>query len=140
MKNKVGANDRVLALDWEEAAVNRSGVNTIFEELNKTANLADVANGRAATWITPVAEFAVRTLQEQYGLDANKTRERLNLVGHSLGTYVSDEIGRIYRDGGTLIDPFPATPETANTDIVGRSEEHTSDSSHLDLSRMPSSA
>jgi Ca2+-binding RTX toxin-like protein len=64
----------------------------------------------------------VRTLQEQYGLDANKARERLNLVGHSLGTYVSDEIGRIYRDGGTLIDPFPATPETANTDIVGNGE------------------
>jgi pimeloyl-ACP methyl ester carboxylesterase len=53
---------------------------------------------------------------------ANKARESLNLVGHSLGTYVSSEIGRIYRDGGTLVNPFPATPETANTTIAANGE------------------
>jgi ELWxxDGT repeat protein len=116
IQNKVGSNDRVLALDWKEASVNTSlsGDNILA--------LAEGDNGKAASWITPVAEYAVRTLQETYGIDAAKARESLNLVGHSLGTYVSSEIGRIYRDGGNLIDPFPASPETANTTIAANGE------------------
>jgi ELWxxDGT repeat protein len=113
VRSQAGANDRVLALDWREAAVNRS--------TNALPDVADFANIRAASWITPVAEFAVRKLQEKYGIDAVKAQESLNLVGHSFGAYIGSEIGRIYRDGGTLVDPFPLSPETANTAVAANS-------------------
>jgi ELWxxDGT repeat protein len=113
IQGQVGANDRVLALNWQEAAANTSGIG------DNLTSLAEGANARAATWITPVAEFAVRTLQERYGIDAAKASTSLNLVGHSLGSLLSSDIGRIYRDGGTLVDPFPASPGTANTIIAG---------------------
>lgn len=111
IQGKVGANDRVLALNWQEASVNTSGLG------DNLTSLAEGANARAATWITPVAEFAVRTLQERYGIDAAKASTSLNLVGHSLGSLLSSDIGRIYRDGGILVNPFPASPETANTAV-----------------------
>ena len=79
------SDDRVLALDWREAA--RSG------------GLPSVANFPAATWITPVAEFAARALREEYNVDPSD----IILVGHSLGSYVASEIGRIYRDGLSVI-------------------------------------
>jgi ELWxxDGT repeat protein len=112
IQGKVGANDRVLALNWQEAAANTSGLG------DNLTSLAEGANARAATWITPVAEFAVRTLQERYGIDAAKASTSLNLVGHSLGSLLSSDIGRIYRDGGILVNPFPASPETANTAVA----------------------
>jgi ELWxxDGT repeat protein len=112
IQGKVGANDRVLALNWQEAAANTSGLG------DNLTSLAEGANARAATWITPVAEFAVRTLQERYGIDAAKASTSLNLVGHSLGSLLSSDIGRIYRDGGILVNPFPTSPETANTAVA----------------------
>jgi len=81
----VDSQDRVLALDWREAA--------------RSAGLPSVGNFPAATWITPVAEFAARALQEKYNADPSD----LILVGHSLGSYVASEIGRIYRDGLSVI-------------------------------------
>ncbi len=77
--------DRVLALDWREAARN--------------GGLPGFANFTPATWITPVAEFAARALREKYNADPSD----LILVGHSLGSYVASEIGRIYRDGLSVI-------------------------------------
>ncbi len=111
--------DRVLALDWREAARN--------------GGIPGLANFPAATWITPVAEFAARALREEYNADPSQ----LILVGHSLGSYVASEIGRIYRDGLSVIpgngygvetiialDPASAFTVTGNRpyDLDGRVE------------------
>jgi len=84
--------DRVLLLNWTEAAYNKSD---IFED---GLNIGE-GNVRAATWISPVAEFAVKALNDFYGIDFEAASENLNLIGHSLGVFVNSEMGRIYRDG-----------------------------------------
>lgn len=88
--------DRVLALDWREVAYN-----ALREDLGPIGTAyASAAGGnlRAATWIGAVAEFAVEKLQEVWGIDGQKALQSLNLIGHSLGSLVGAEIGRIYRD------------------------------------------
>lgn len=82
--------DRILLLDWREASNN---------EDSGALGLAKGGNGDAATWIGPVAEFTVKKLQEVYNIDGKKALESLNLVGHSLGSLVSSEIGNIYKTG-----------------------------------------
>ncbi|MGB3637693.1 MAG: hypothetical protein WBA39_08965 [Rivularia sp. (in: cyanobacteria)] len=85
--------DRVLLLDWREAAFNADGAYGIdYSALGK-------GNFRAASWINPVAEFAVEALNDYYGIDSLGASQSLNLIGHSLGSLVSAEIGRLYRDG-----------------------------------------
>ena len=79
------ANDRVLLLDWREAAINQQRFG--YDPYT------------AMTWGTSVAEYAVKTLINEYGLSADDAKNQLNLVGHSLGAYVASEIGRVYRDG-----------------------------------------
>ncbi|AFY55680.1 Calx-beta domain-containing protein,putative calcium-binding protein [Rivularia sp. PCC 7116] len=85
--------DRVLLLDWREAAYNNS------EALGVEFGIPGKGNFRAATWISPVAEFAVKALNDFYGIDTQQASESLNLIGHSLGSLVNSEMGRIYRDG-----------------------------------------
>ncbi|MDY6898704.1 MAG: hypothetical protein SWZ49_11585 [Cyanobacteriota bacterium] len=85
--------DRVLLLDWREAAFNNS------ETLGIEYGAPGDGNFRAATWIDPVAEFAVEALNDYYGIDSVAASQSLNLIGHSLGSLVSAEIGSIYRDG-----------------------------------------
>ncbi|MEO1430173.1 MAG: hypothetical protein AAFV71_14130 [Cyanobacteria bacterium J06633_8] len=88
--------DRVLLLDWREAAYNADKTYGIdHSALGK-------GNFRAASWIDPVAEFAVGALSEYYGIDSLAASQSLNLIGHSLGSLVSAEIGRLYRDGLTV--------------------------------------
>ncbi|MEL6163070.1 MAG: hypothetical protein AAFR37_04660, partial [Cyanobacteria bacterium J06628_3] len=89
-------NDRVLLLDWREAAYNADGAFGI--DYSALGN----GNFRAATWIEPVAEFAVEALNDYYGIDSVAASQSLNLIGHSLGSLVSAEIGSIYRDGLTV--------------------------------------
>ncbi|BAY84805.1 hemolysin-type calcium-binding region protein [Calothrix parasitica NIES-267] len=88
--------DRVLLLDWREAAFNST------EMLGIEYGALGTGNFRAATWIDPVAEFAVEALNDYYGIDSVAASQSLNLVGHSLGSLVSAEIGKIYRDGLTV--------------------------------------
>lgn len=88
--------DRVLLLDWREAAYNNS------ESLGIQFGVPGRGNFRAATWISPVAEFAVKALNQFYGIDTQEASQSLNLIGHSLGSLVNAEMGRIYRDGLTL--------------------------------------
>jgi pimeloyl-ACP methyl ester carboxylesterase len=103
---KAGENERVLALDWREAAENKLSASN------------PGGNGIAATWIASVAEFAVKALQDKYGIDSEKAAQSLNLVGHSLGSLVGSEIGRLYQKGqnrsekDTIID---ANDEGART-------------------------
>lgn len=86
-KDQANPGDRILALDWREAANNTGGF------------LRAGGNGIAATWISDTAEFAVNALVEEYGLDPVTAGQSLNLVGHSLGSLVSSEIGQIYKTG-----------------------------------------
>ena len=80
--------DRVIALDWSEAAgltggtVRRGG-----------------GNGVSATWIGPTAEETVKLLESKFGIDPDSASQQLNLVGHSLGSFMSAEIGRLYELG-----------------------------------------
>jgi pimeloyl-ACP methyl ester carboxylesterase len=76
-------NDRILALDWREAAANQS-----FRRGNFTA----------ATWSAPVAEYVVKMLNDAYGVSSNSAKDSVNLVGHSLGAYVAGEIGKVYKN------------------------------------------
>ncbi|HEY9294762.1 MAG TPA: hypothetical protein VIQ31_00045, partial [Phormidium sp.] len=88
--------DRVLALDWREVAYN-----ALREDLGPIGTAyASAAGGnlRAATWISTVAEFAVKKLKQVWGIDSQEALKSLNLIGHSLGSLMSAEIGRIYRD------------------------------------------
>jgi pimeloyl-ACP methyl ester carboxylesterase len=85
--------DRVLLLDWREAAYNNS------ESLGVEFGVPGRGNFRAATWISPVAEFAVKALNDFYGISTQSASQSLNLIGHSLGSLVNAEMGRIYRDG-----------------------------------------
>ncbi|MGB3760006.1 MAG: DUF4114 domain-containing protein, partial [Rivularia sp. (in: cyanobacteria)] len=85
--------DRVLLLDWREAAYNNS------ESLGVEFGVPGRGNFRAATWISPVAEFAVKALNDFYGISTQEASQSLNLIGHSLGSLMNAEMGRIYRDG-----------------------------------------
>ena len=84
---KADPSDRILALDWREAANNTGGIFNAG------------GNGIAATWISDTAEFAVQALVEQYDIDPDLASQNLNLIGHSLGSLVSSEIGQIYKTG-----------------------------------------
>jgi pimeloyl-ACP methyl ester carboxylesterase len=83
-------NDRVLILDWSEAAFSASD--------RKLSNFGIDPWGvyYAATWIRPVAEAAVEELKTKYGITPSEASERLVLVGHSLGSLMSAEMGAVY--------------------------------------------
>ncbi|WP_445246754.1 hypothetical protein [Microcoleus sp. OTE_8_concoct_300] len=97
--------DRVLLLDWKEAAAGG--------KLNKTESDIDallrLSNYTAAKWIRPVAEWVVKNLKEEFGVDAEYASKNLNLIGHSLGSLLSNEIARVWQEEQTAtkkgIDP-----------------------------------
>ncbi|MBD1879765.1 hypothetical protein [Coleofasciculus sp. FACHB-T130] len=99
--------DRVLMLDWGEASYNK-GYQQVFEQSPRGVYYA-------ATWIRPIAEVAVQELRNTYGISDGQASGSLNLIGHSLGSIMSAEIGSIYRQGANTIialDP----PSEINTD------------------------
>ncbi|MBD2023818.1 hypothetical protein [Leptolyngbya sp. FACHB-711] len=79
--------DVVLLLDWSQAA------GTGFIENYEAGNIA------ASRWIDDVADFAFDKLKAWGFTDGSK----LNLVGHSLGSLVSSEIGSRFRSVNRLI-------------------------------------
>jgi pimeloyl-ACP methyl ester carboxylesterase len=92
---------QVLVLDWSSAADKYSKIEAI-------PNPATAAN-----YIHNVADFAVRSLK-QWGIKP----ENINLVGHSLGAYVSSEIGFIFsskdsKDRKILLDASKVNSITA---------------------------
>ena len=80
--------DRVIALDWSEAAGLTGGAVGVGG-----------GNGVSATWIGPTAEETVKLLESEFGIDPNSASGQLNIVGHSLGSFMSAEIGRLYELG-----------------------------------------
>jgi pimeloyl-ACP methyl ester carboxylesterase len=81
--------DRVLMLDWGEAAMN--GGNTTLG-----SDQASLGVYYAATWVRPIAEAVVDKLKSEYGLTEQEASQNLNIIGHSLGTLMAGEIGAVY--------------------------------------------
>jgi pimeloyl-ACP methyl ester carboxylesterase len=89
-------NDRVYFLNWEQASVNGRISN---DDKNDLESSLRVGNYFAAKWIRPVAEFVVTELLNKLKIDSVAASKSLNLIGHSLGSLVSGEIGRLYKEG-----------------------------------------
>ncbi len=89
--------DRVLLLDWKEAAI--GGKLDLKEE--GIGALLRLGNYTAAKWIRPVAEWVVNSLKEKFGVDAEYASKNLNLIGHSLGSLLSNEIARVWQEKQT---------------------------------------
>jgi len=84
-------NGQAVLLDWSEPA-------DYPGETILGVNLTPITEPRkAASWINDIAAFATHSLANTWGYRSN-----LNLVGHSLGAYLSSEIAR-------LISENPAT-------------------------------
>jgi pimeloyl-ACP methyl ester carboxylesterase len=81
-------NSQVLYLDWKEAASSK-----------------DWIPSDAAKRIRPVAQWATNRLKE-LGIDPKRTI----ILGHSLGSYVASEIGRISGGVNNLVALDPAFP------------------------------
>jgi pimeloyl-ACP methyl ester carboxylesterase len=91
--DRVSGKDQVLILDWSGASAG-----------------TDVVN--AARRMPTVAQWAARTLARRGVTSAN-----INLVGHSLGGYMADQISRLTAGGvNRIVALDPATPETAGID------------------------
>jgi pimeloyl-ACP methyl ester carboxylesterase len=82
--------DRVLMLDWGEAAINK-GENGSGDDGQKSIGVY-----YAASWIRPIAEAAVEQLRNKYGITIQEAPIKLNIIGHSLGTLMAAEIGDVY--------------------------------------------
>jgi pimeloyl-ACP methyl ester carboxylesterase len=90
-------NDRVLMLDWGESAF--TGLGTGMSGVYY-----------AATWIRPIAETAVNELRTTYGINASEASEKLILVGHSLGSLMSAEMGAVYMNQPANAKSIHANP------------------------------
>ena len=94
---------QVLALDW-------GGIANDPDELDSW--WGDAVPNETAQWITPVAQWASNLLGN-LGIASNQ----LTLIGHSLGTYVASEIGRIGGQVRNLVALDPADNPTGNYDL-----------------------
>ncbi|PSP24882.1 MAG: hypothetical protein BRC55_05675 [Cyanobacteria bacterium SW_8_48_13] len=90
---------QVVLLDWESAADTEGKVEVDFDSdgdpvpssrYDISADINSKADN-AAKWINDVANFSVASLINNWGINSSN----INLIGHSLGAYVSSEIGRL---------------------------------------------
>ncbi|BAY73647.1 VCBS repeat-containing protein [Nostoc linckia NIES-25] len=95
---------QVIALDW-------GGIAADPNELDSW--LRDAVPDETAQWITPVAQWT-KNLLVSLGISSNQ----LTLIGHSLGTYVSSEIARMYGQVRNIVALDPAwSPSGYDLDI-----------------------
>ncbi|MEG4500433.1 Calx-beta domain-containing protein, partial [Microcoleus sp. F10-C6] len=106
-------NDRVLLLDWREASNNTAPFSP-----GSFGESGGIGNWFAGSWISSVAEYAVKILRDEYGIDVQKALESLNLVGHSLGSLLSSEIGRIYKTGKNRRSEDVITPNNTGVRTI----------------------
>jgi pimeloyl-ACP methyl ester carboxylesterase len=92
--------DIVLTLDWSQAAFNSDG--------SRVSDITNQRNGIAASWIASVAQWAAQKLKNWGLTDGNK----LNLIGHSLGSILSAEIASYFGNVNSIIALEP--PSDAN--------------------------
>lgn len=100
---------QVLAIDWGEMVNGRSIAQDDRDVLIPF---------HTARSITPVATWAKETL-EKLGVNA----QQISLFGHSLGSYVSAEIGRLFGGVRTLVALDPAWPGS-NYDLNGNQPDN----------------
>ncbi|PSO83728.1 MAG: hypothetical protein BRC41_11780, partial [Cyanobacteria bacterium QH_9_48_43] len=113
---------QVVLLNWESAADTEGKVELDFEfdpvPSFRCSDIATAINSNAdnaAKWINDVANFSVAILTNNWGINSSN----INLIGHSLGAYVSSEIGRLIQsktqsDGvNRLVALDPATSFSA---------------------------
>ena len=140
---KAEEGDRVIALDWSEAAALTGG----------TVGVGG-GNGVSATWIGPTAEETVKILESEFGIDPASASQQLNLVGHSLGSFMSAEIGRLYELGEnrlgqevttangkgvrtiTALDPASSTNVPGGYDLEGRKKGRQGPDKFLEVSEF----
>jgi pimeloyl-ACP methyl ester carboxylesterase len=119
-----GSEDQVITLDWSSAAATTNPFSFL--------SFLDISTVSIATsWITTVADWAAQKLIE-LGFTNNEGRStnnlKLNLVGHSLGTYVAAEIAKRIPGGVDRIvalDPakeFPGGYDTSTIDFSANSQ------------------
>jgi len=112
---------QVIALDWREPADDSRDVIGIDVEVPFTDIDVDYHRKgipyHSARSIAPVADWAKNTL-DSLGVKANQ----LTLMGHSLGSLVSSEIGRLFGGVKNLIALDPAFP-WKDYDIDGNKEK-----------------
>jgi pimeloyl-ACP methyl ester carboxylesterase len=114
---KQNPGDRVLMLDWGQAAMNR-GNTKVFGQAE-----ASLGVYYAATWIRPIAEVVVDKLKNEYKLTDREANQSLNIIGHSLGTLMASEIGGVYKDRGglpinSIIALDPASETSTNNPFI----------------------
>ncbi|MEW6491998.1 MAG: pre-peptidase C-terminal domain-containing protein [Cyanobacteriota bacterium] len=100
---------QVLAIDWGEMVNGRS----IAQDDRDV-----MIPFHTARSITPVATWAKETL-EKLGVNS----QQISLFGHSLGSYVSAEIGRLFGGVKTLVALDPAWPGS-NYDLNGNQPDN----------------
>lgn len=100
---------QVLAIDWGETVNGRRVAQDDRDVLIPF---------HTARSITPIATWAKETL-EKLGVDS----QQISLFGHSLGSYVSAEIGRLFGRVKTLVALDPAWPGN-NYDLNGNAPDN----------------
>lgn len=99
--------DTVLLLDWREAAQNGG---------DGLGGLQSGGNFKAASWISSVADWAAQELKT-WGISDAHAQTHLNLVGHSLGAFLSAEIADRFDGGVNSI--FALDPASELNSVTG---------------------
>lgn len=99
--------DTVLLLDWREAAQNGN---------DGVGGLQSGGNFKAASWIASVADWAAQELKT-WGISDTQAQTNLNLVGHSLGAFLSAEIADRFDGGVNSI--FALDPASELNSVTG---------------------
>lgn len=99
-----------------EEAIARLGRQVLVLDWSSPADNSEVRPDLSARWIHEVANFAVGALRGIWGISSSN----INLIGHSLGSYVSSEIGSIFGEVDRIfaLDPA-ASSSTGGYDING---------------------
>ncbi|WP_445300896.1 GH25 family lysozyme [Microcoleus sp. BR0-C5] len=96
---------QVLALDWTDPAKDAPNPGSSNQDYKNGRDQQPGVPWHAARSIAPVAQWAKNTL-ENLGIGA----EKISLFGHSLGSYVSAEIGHLFGKVKNLVAIDPAYP------------------------------
>lgn len=96
---------QVLALDWTNPAKDAPNPGSENQDYNNGRDQKPGVPWHAARSIAPVAQWAKETLNK-LGIGA----EKISLFGHSLGSYVSAEIGHLFGKVENLVAIDPAYP------------------------------
>lgn len=91
-----------------EEAIAGLGYQVLVLDWSSPANNSEIRPDLSARWIHEVANFAVDALRDIWGIASSN----INLIGHSLGAYVSSEIGSLFEGVNTIFALDPAASST----------------------------